>query len=655
MRKGTLLFLLPAMTLAVLTGTTGWSQSKKDSITIEKALTRYGVSGLLFSPDGTKAVAVISQPAMDGRAAASHLWMVDVGAKSIRQFTNSTQSENTPRWSPDGKQLAFLSARDGENQLYLMDLGGGEALPLTQSKTSVNGFEWNPGGKTIAYLTEDEQTDAEKKRIADKFDERVISESRKPTRIVLVDVATKQTTALMKMSRDIQEMRWMPSGDALLLMTEVLPAGEIPKQELVRFSIADSMVLTLPAPAHSAWGNVVIAPDGKNFAYVSAREDGPVPHDLFLGSFEPAPTQKDGSGVRAVAKNLTAQNMDLPVGSAKFITDHSLLVSVHKGLASQLWSVTDKGACAPYGVNRNVQAFDVSAKGDVIFESFDATHLSEVWWVGSDKMPVQVSHFNKAFDSLALVAPTFVKYKSFDGTMIESALYKPVGSGTKLLPLVVYIHGGPTSAFLDSYSAWAQLFVQKGYAVFCPNIRGSSGYGWKFLAANRNDWGGGDFKDIMAGVDMLIAKEGIDPDRMGISGWSYGGFMAEWAITQTNRFKASMSGAGLSNLATEFGTEDGPVYDQWFFGTPYEHPDNFIKHSPITFIKNAKTPTLIIQGENDQTDPISQSQELYRGLRYYDVPTELVVYPREPHGFREMKHTIDFYTRMLAWFDKYVK
>jgi dipeptidyl aminopeptidase/acylaminoacyl peptidase len=222
------------------------------------------------------------------------------------------------------------------------------------------------------------------------------------------------------------------------------------------------------------------------------------------------------------------------------------------------------------------------------------------------------------------------------------------------LPLVVYIHGGPTGAFSDSYSAWAQLFVQKGYAVFCPNIRGSTGYGWKFLAANRNDWGGGDFKDIMAGVDMLIAKENIDPARMGISGWSYGGYMAEWAITQTNRFKASMSGAGLANLASEFGTEGGPEYDQWFFGTPYEHPENFAKHSPFTFIKNAKTPTLIIQGENDQTDPIGQSQELYRGLRYYHVPAELVVYPREPHGFREIKHNIDFYTRMLAWFDKYV-
>jgi dipeptidyl aminopeptidase/acylaminoacyl peptidase len=448
----------------------------------------------------------------------------------------------------------------------------------------------------------------------------------------------------------------MPSGDALLLVTEVLPAGEIAKREMIRFSIKDSVITQIPAPAHGAWGNVVLSPDGSSIAYASARVDGPVPHDLYLQPLGGLGGE-GGVGGTAGAKNLTEQSLDLPVHYGKFVSNHSLLFAVQKGFASRLYSITDKGEATPYGLDRQVGAFDVSDKGDLVFESFDATHLPEIWLAGSDKKPVQVSHFNKAFDSLRLVAPTLITYKSFDGTPIEAALYKPAGNAGgsgKLLPLVVYIHGGPTGAFSDSYSAWAQLFVQKGYAVFCPNIRGSTGYGWKFLAANRNDWGGGDFKDIMAGVDMLIAKENIDPARMGISGWSYGGYMAEWAITQTNRFKASMSGAGLANLASEFGTEGGPEYDQWFFGTPYEHPENFTKHSPFTYIKNAKTPTLIIQGENDQTDPIGQSQELYRGLRYYHVPAELVVYPREPHGFREIKHNIDFYTRMLAWFDKYV-
>ena len=270
--------------LFVLTVLAGWSQTKKDSISIEQALTRYGVNSPLFSPDGTRAVVVVSQPASGEQPSSSHIWMIDVASRSIRQFTNSVKSENSPRWSPDGKQLAFLSGRDGETQIYLMDLGGGEALPLTKSGMAVAGFEWNPAGKTIAYLTVDAPTEAQKRRTADKYDERVASESKKPTRIYLIDVASKQTTPLMKMNRDIGGMKWLPSGDTLLLVTEVLPAGEIAKREIIRFSIKDSAISQIPAPTHGAWGNVVLSPDGTSIAYTSARVDGPVPHDLYLQS-----------------------------------------------------------------------------------------------------------------------------------------------------------------------------------------------------------------------------------------------------------------------------------------------------------------------------------------------------------------------------------
>ncbi len=635
--------LFPFIFILVLFVFDGLSQTKKDTLGIEQALSRYSVNSPLFSPDGMKAVVVVSQTGAGEHLPSSHIWLVDVASKSIRQFTNSQKSESYPRWSPDGKQLAFLSARDGETQVYLMDMNGGEALQLTQSKTGIRSFEWNPSGKTIAYLAEDAPPEDTKKRIADKYDERVMSESEKPTRIFIIDLTSKQTTTLKKQNRQIHELKWMPSGEELLLVAEILPSTEIPKLELVKFSLKDSAVTVIPSPVHSSWGNVVIAPNGNSFVYQGARTDGPVPHDLFIESFS-----------NALAQNITAKSLDLPIFNCKFINNHNLLATVQKGFSTRLYNISDSGEAIPYGLNQNILAFDVSVKGDLMFESFSAAHPSEIWLLGADKKPVQVSHFNKAFDSLSLIKPGFLTYKSFDGTMIEAALYKPAVSSSKPLPLVVFIHGGPTGAFSDSYSAWVQLFVRKGYAVFCPNIRGSTGYGWKFLTSNRNDWGGGDFKDIMAGVDMLVAKENIDAGRMGISGWSYGGYMAEWAITQTNRFKAAMSGAGLANLASEFGTENGPAYDHWFFGTPYEHLDDFIKHSPITYIKNAKTPTLIIQGENDQTDPVGQSQELYRGLRFNNVPAELVLYPREPHGFREIKHNIDFYARMLAWFDKYV-
>jgi dipeptidyl aminopeptidase/acylaminoacyl peptidase len=199
------------------------------------------------------------------------------------------------------------------------------------------------------------------------------------------------------------------------------------------------------------------------------------------------------------------------------------------------------------------------------------------------------------------------------------------------------------------------LLARHGFAVLYPNVRGSTGYGEKFTQLNRGDWGGGDFKDVMAGVDDLIAKGIADPDRLGIAGWSYGGYMAEWAITQTTRFKAAVTGAGMSDLISEYGTEKNPEYDEWFWGVPYEKPEGFLNGSPFLYVKNAKTPTLILHGESDVVDPPGQSQELYRGLKRYNVPAEYVLYPREPHGFQEAKHYVDVHKRVIEWFGQYLK
>jgi len=636
-------YKLAVLLILVLTNH-AFAQTKKDSLTIVQALSTYTVGAPVFSPDGSKAAVVVTQNGLGENLPASHIWLVDVATKALRQYTNSQKSETSPKWSPDGKNLAFISARHGEPQIYLLDMAGGEALQLTHAKTAVSDFIWNPAGKTIAYVAEDTATAEEEKRKESNNDERVVSQATKATNVFAIDVATQQTTQLSTQRWLINELKWVPAGDALLLATQQLPETEVVKNQLCLLKVKDTSITYIDCPSHPFWGNINISPDGKTISYISAREDGPSPHDLFIQSVYGGP-----------AKNITAKSLDLPVVDVKFINDHTALAIVEKGFFSRLYTITDNGNAVEYGINRNIGAFDVSANGTVIFRSYSGNQPQELWLAGPDKTAVQVSHFNKAFDSLGLAKPRFVTYKSFDGLQVEGALYKPLTTNEKKLPLMVFIHGGPTSAFADSYSPWVQLFVQKGYAVLCPNIRGSTGYGWSFLAANRNDWGGNDFKDVMAGVDYLIAHENIDSSWMGISGWSYGGYMAEWAITQTNRFKASVSGAGMADLASEFGTEDNAAYDRWFWGTPYEHLENFTKHSPIAYLKQAKTPTLIIQGEGDPIDPIGQSQELYRGLRFYNVPTELVLYPGEPHGFRKIKHVIDYYTRMLAWFDKYVQ
>ncbi|MCP5046032.1 MAG: S9 family peptidase, partial [bacterium] len=232
----------------------------------------------------------------------------------------------------------------------------------------------------------------------------------------------------------------------------------------------------------------------------------------------------------------------------------------------------------------------------------------------------QVTHFHQKWDATAFIQPQELRYKSFDGTEIEAFLFKPGNSkpGTPL-PLVVLVHGGPDGRFTHRFLTWSQFMASRGLAVLCPNIRGSTGYGYNFMSKNRYDWGGGDFKDVMAGVDFLIKKGIAHPERLGICGWSYGGYMSAWAVTQTHRFKAAVSGAPMTDLAFEYGAEISSInaYDTWYLGTPYENLDDFIKMSPITYVKNVRTPTLILCGENDLIDPVEQCKQFYRGLKRY--------------------------------------
>lgn len=612
-----------------------------DTLSIEKALFRRNIGRPVLSPDGSKAVVTVSVAGAPADSLATHIWLLDLSSKVFRQFTNSTKSESSPKWSPDGRLLAFGSTRGGSSQVYLLDMQGGEAVQLTQSKADIQQFEWSPDGKSIVYVCQDELSDSLKKRRDAKFDEVVVGESDRPSTLYRIDVVTKVAKPILRRNWRIGEMKWFPSGKEMLLLASPLPEEEMPQRMLVRFDPADSTVKALAVPKHGFFGGFQLSPDGKTAVFVSARVDGPTDHDLFIHRLD------DNTYL-----NITDKSLDRVVTNYKFTDVHRLLGLVQHGFDEHLYVINDNGEAKPYGPRVNMQSFDVASDGTLVYVGADFTDLPELYLVRPGGVPEKVSDLNHSLAGISLVTPKIFTYKSFDGTTIEAALYLPVGKDK--VPLVAYIHGGPTGAFPNAYSAWVQLLVQAGYAVFCPNIRGSTGYGWDFVAANRRDWGGNDYKDMMAGIDYLIKNERIDPDRLGISGWSYGGYMAEWAITQTHRFKASVCGAGMANLASEFGTENGAYYDHWFWGAPYENLDLFVKHSPVAFLKNVVTPTLIIQGEEDETDPKGQSQELYRGLHYYHVPCQLVLYPREPHGFRELNHNVDFYRRMLGWFKAYL-
>jgi dipeptidyl aminopeptidase/acylaminoacyl peptidase len=329
------------------------------------------------------------------------------------------------------------------------------------------------------------------------------------------------------------------------------------------------------------------------------------------------------------------------------------------GFTSRFHLVTPQGEATSLTVEQISPSGSFAGTEDgIVFVGETTTRLPELYWRGESGVVEQLTRFNQDWEQVPLVQPEIFAYPSFDGTAIEAALLKPRGSeGGSRLPLVALIHGGPSGRWSDRFESWGQLLAARGWAVFYPNVRGSIGSGHGFLVMNRRDWGGGDFSDIMAGLDYLIQTGVADPDRIGIGGWSYGGYMAAWAVTQTDRFKASISGAPMTDLAFEYGTETSSInaYDTWYLGTPYENLDLFVERSPTTHLRRVSTPTLLLCAENDVIDPIGQCRQFHRGLKRFGVETEFVRYPREGHGIREEMHQIDLLNRVIDWFERYLK
>jgi dipeptidyl aminopeptidase/acylaminoacyl peptidase len=638
--------------IAVLFVTTTMAAARADEaaakkpLTPEMAITLQSESDLHFSPDGSRVAFVVTGP-LKGTSRKRHIWVLNVAARKVRQLTYSEKSEFSPRWSPDGKTLAFLSDRGTDTQIYFMSMEGGEGHPVTEGKRSIHSFEWSPDGKQIAFIAPVAKTAEEEKKEKDKDDAKVVDKDDKPAGLWLMDAESHNVREIIGKPWRVNDVAWMPSGDRLVVSATDHPESDLDTNRIFSVASGDGKRTELFAP-RGPFGDLKVSKDGKWISFVGCRVDGPEPHDIYV---------LPGEG--GAPKNLTAASIDRGTFGYVWRTDGTIVAGIADGFRSKLERVTiDGSATALASLPVNPHAFDFSPKDDSVFAfaGETATEPEEIWLRDDGSQAVAVSDLNKDWATVQLIKPEFFRYKSFDGLQIEGALLQPANyDGHSKLPLITLVHGGPTGRWSDAVQTWGQLLVGHGYAIFYPNIRGSIGYGEKFVEMNRADWGGADYKDVMAGIDALIARGVADPNRLAIGGWSYGGYMAEWAITQTDRFKAAVSGAGMADLVSEFGTERGPAYDHWFWGWPYEKPEGFLQHSPFMFMKNAKTPTLILQGEADTTDPLGQSQELYRGLKHYGVKVEMVEYPREPHGPREEKHNLDVLNRIIAWYQENLK
>jgi dipeptidyl aminopeptidase/acylaminoacyl peptidase len=587
----------------------------------------------------------------------SQIWLANRDGSGAVQLTHAEKSSQAPQWSPDGRWLAFTSARAGDaTQLYRLPVTGGEAEPLTSGKGSVGTYRWAPDGRSIAFTMREQPTEHEEKAKTEKRDARVVDDRfmRAQLHVLPLDgTAKREPRRLETGAVHVGDFDWAPDGQSIAFEHAATPKVFEPTDVSV-IDVASGAVRSVRATAAMEAGPHW-SPDGRWIA-LTVSDDPPTWG--FTAHVHVVPAQ--GGASRALAATFDEQP-DIIGWSAD---GRRLLFGEVQGVVAGVWALpVDGGAPVRIGAGDfNIQGAQLNARRDALgFVSQDSDQPVEAYVTGLDRFaPVQVTRLQQLADA-PYGRTDVLRWNAPDGREIEGLVTLPVSyrPGTRV-PLLVVVHGGPTGVFTRSFIGNASpypiaAFAARGYAVLRVNPRGSSGYGRDFRYANYRDWGGGDYRDIMSGVDRVIEMGIADPERLGIMGWSYGGYMTSWVITQTQRFKAASVGAGVTNLMSFTGTADIPGFIPDYMGGEYwDAFDTWTARSAMFHVKGLTTPTLIQHGEQDLRVPISQGYELYNALRRQGVDVQMVVYPRQPHGIQEPKLMLDAMQRNLDWFAKWI-
>ena len=628
-----------------------------------------------LSPDGKQVLFTLTDATADG--AKSHIWLVPVSGGTARQLTYSPSTdkrgEHNAAWAPDGGAIFFLAKRGENTQIFRLPLAGGEANPyelkvvpvVDESKEkgaippakpdaaeavkvdakpeplaiNPNGFAVSPDGHWLAVWAADPETPGEKKAKEAKADAVWVNHERHGERLYLAafkaDGSLDGALKAVGLAPDVHAVSWSPKSDRLIVVTEpsngASDLGPAAAAWLVNIGALDKPVALKQIPA-TVRGGFGWKPDGSEVVFAAQTPEDAPPGFEELLSLNLAGSDAQPHRLMAGFKG------DLGGGEPVYLPDLKVLAPVSSGtrLGAVKLSLSQTGKLAPEEV---AQATPV-----VNGLSTNREQTGWIWLAESSDQPASLCYSaalggncqklptpDLATQHFRAVKSQLVKWQNQDMT-IEGLLYLPPEAATKKVPLIVDVHGGPMGAWEDRYEEWTGFLVGHGWAILRPNPRGSSAYGVAFAAANKNDLGGKDFNDVMAGVDFALKNYPIDPSKLALMGYSYGGEMAGFAEGKTDRFKAIISGAPVIDQFSEYGTERGSWYDRWYFGKPWEHMEDAWRQSALSGVSKAKTPFLLLQGESDGTDPLGQSQEMYRALRQAGVPVEMVSYPREDHG-----------------------
>jgi dipeptidyl aminopeptidase/acylaminoacyl peptidase len=644
------------------------------------------VGGVALSPDGARVlytVAAWEHPGAKGDTALgdrherrSHVWIVPYAGGAARQLTNGERGESQPQWSPDGSLISFVSARGagaGEDapkaQIWLLAADGGEGWQLTTAKDGVSSYTWSPDGKRIAYVTLDSLSREQEARVRRRDDPKVYERDFRLAHVWVVDVESKRATKVTSGAFTVGGApAWSPDGARLAFTASPTPLIRDERRDAYVVDVA-SRKLERITTGSDAESTPQFSPDGRTLAFTQGAHDWkPNGDSIMARSVRNAHLVTYDLATRKLTDH-ARPGFDVSAGQPRWSHDGRRLwfTAGDRVWQSMYEYALDTKAYTKLTRDVVVGAVSPSRDGSRLAMLLDSPGWPAEVYARDARNPAtrRLTNTNPWLADLALGETEVVTWKSKDGSPVEGILLKPVGyAAGKKVPLLVSAHGGPTAAHTNGFKAGqspGQTWAARGWAVLYPNPRGSTGYGEKWMRGNIPDWGGGDYQDIMTGVDELIRRGIVDSTRMAFEGWSYGGYMTSWVVSQTGRFKAAMMGAGLPSLLSMAGTTDIPGYINTFFnGLPqYDgsiiNPSirHYLERSAISYSDRVTTPLLILHGGNDERVPIGQPMEFYRALKDRGKTTELVFYPREGHGLQEYYHQLDRMKREYEWMARF--
>jgi dipeptidyl aminopeptidase/acylaminoacyl peptidase len=622
-----------------------------------------------ISPDGKWVAFTVTTTSLEDEKSETRIWMIPVNGGDPIPMTAEGYSASQPRWSPDGKYLSFTASKgDSKTQVWTLNRLGGEAQQLTDVEQGISGYSWSPEGNRLLLSIRDPE-------LKDEDEEGKKSDTREPwvidrlqfkrdgagyltgdrhTHLYVFDIGSTELTQITSGDYDESQAVWSPDGQRVAFVSNRTdnPDGNSNSDIwIVAASNTDKGQTLLQVTTNpGSDGSPVWSPDGGWLAYTAVTE----PDLIWYATRHLAVVPAEGG-----APQLLTTELDRNVSSPRFGRDGR---TIYFGLEDSaedhlaLIEVTSRKIKRVIEGELSARSFCYGPDG-MIGALVSRTDLpGEIFVLESSRLR-QLTKVNREFLSgIQLAKVLNVQFPSKDGTEIEGFIYLPLGYNDSMrYPTLLRIHGGPVSQFRHSFNFDAQLFAAHGYVVVMTNPRGSSGYGQEFSRILWADWGNKDYEDVLAGVDFAIQQGYADADRLGVGGWSYGGILTDHIITQTDRFKAAITGASEVLYVANYGHDHYQLQWEKELGLPWENREAWERISPFNRVENIVTPTLIMGGERDWNVPIQNSEQLYQALKRLGREVQLVVYPGESHGLKVPSYQKDRLERYLGWYGKYVK